>query len=47
LEGLNILFQPELESYLNELTFIFYESKHNNYLITNIVNSHCQEAKWL
>jgi hypothetical protein len=27
--------------------YIFYESKHNNYLITNIVNSHFQEAKWL
>lgn len=107
MEGINILLKPEVESYLNELTFIlfkeeyfsylensilykdkiidfieeniehfparktpselknygsryvfyksnqrttwyiFYESKHNNYLITNIVNSHCQEVKWL
>jgi hypothetical protein len=107
LEGINILYQPEVESYLNELTFIlfkeeyfsylensilykdkiidfieeniehfpsrktpaqlknygsryvfyksnqrttwyvFFENKNNNYLITNIINSHCIEAKWL
>ena len=27
--------------------YIFFENKNNNYLITNIINSHCQETKWL
>ncbi len=27
--------------------YIFFENKENNYLITNIINSHSEEAKWL
>jgi len=27
--------------------YIFFENKNNNYLITNIINSHCEETKWL
>jgi hypothetical protein len=27
--------------------FIFFEKSENNYLITNIINSHSQEVKWL
>ena len=27
--------------------YIFFENKNNNFLITNIINSHCEEAKWL
>jgi hypothetical protein len=27
--------------------YIFFERIENNYLITNIINSHCKEAKWL
>jgi hypothetical protein len=27
--------------------YIFFENKNNNYLITNIINSHCKETKWL
>ncbi|TRX37903.1 hypothetical protein FNW52_03100 [Flavobacterium sp. ZT3R18] len=27
--------------------YIFFERTENNYLITNIINSHCKEAKWL
>jgi hypothetical protein len=27
--------------------YIFFENKNNNYLITNIINSHCEEIKWL
>ncbi len=27
--------------------YIFFESKNNNFLITNITNSHCEETKWL
>lgn len=26
--------------------YIFFESKNNNFLITNIINSHCEETKW-
>ena len=27
--------------------YIFFENKNNNFLITNIINSHCEETKWL
>ena len=27
--------------------YIFFEKSENNYLITNIINSHSAEAKWL
>ncbi len=27
--------------------YVFFENKNNNYLITNIINSHCKEIKWL
>lgn len=27
--------------------YVFSEHKNNNYLITNIINSHCEETKWL
>ena len=27
--------------------YVFFENKNNNYLITNIINSHCEEIKWL
>lgn len=27
--------------------YIFFENQDNNYLITNIINNHCEEAKWL
>ncbi len=27
--------------------YVFFENKSNNYLITNIINSHCEETKWL
>ena len=27
--------------------YIFFEKSENNYLITNIINSHSKEAKWL
>lgn len=27
--------------------YVFFENKNNNYLITNIINSHCKETKWL
>ena len=27
--------------------YIFFEKTENNYLITNIINSHSKEAKWL
>ena len=27
--------------------FIFFEKKQDNYLVTNIINNHCIEAKWL
>lgn len=27
--------------------YVFFEHKNNNYLITNIINSHCEETKWL
>ncbi len=27
--------------------YIFFEKSENNYLITNIINSHSQEVKWL
>lgn len=27
--------------------YIFFEQKGSNYLITNILNNHCEEAKWL
>ena len=27
--------------------YVFFESKINNFLITNIINSHCEETKWL
>jgi len=27
--------------------FIFFEQYQNNYLVTNIINNHCIEAKWL
>jgi len=27
--------------------YVFFENKNNNFLITNIINSHCEEAKWL
>lgn len=27
--------------------YVFFENKNNNYLITNIINSHCEETKWL
>ncbi|WP_281336869.1 hypothetical protein [Flavobacterium eburneipallidum] len=27
--------------------YVFFESKKNNYLITNIINSHSEESKWL
>jgi hypothetical protein len=27
--------------------YVFFESKNNNFLITNIINSHCEETKWL
>lgn len=27
--------------------YIFFEQKGSNYLITNILNNHCKEAKWL
>jgi hypothetical protein len=27
--------------------YVFFENKDNNYLITNIINSHCEETKWL
>ncbi len=27
--------------------YIFFEKSENNYLVTNIINSHSKEAKWL
>lgn len=27
--------------------YVFFENKNNNFLITNIINSHCEETKWL
>lgn len=27
--------------------YVFFENSENNYLITNIINSHSKEAKWL
>jgi hypothetical protein len=27
--------------------YVFFEQKNNNFLITNIINSHCEETKWL
>lgn len=27
--------------------FIFFEQQNNYFLITNILNNHCKEAKWL
>lgn len=27
--------------------YIFFENNNNNFLITNIINSHCEETKWL
>ena len=27
--------------------YVFFENSKNNYLITNITNSHCEEVKWL
>jgi hypothetical protein len=27
--------------------YVFFEKSENNYLITNIINSHSKEAKWL
>ncbi len=27
--------------------YIFFENQDNKYLITNIINNHCEEAKWL
>jgi hypothetical protein len=27
--------------------YVFFENKNNNYIITNIINSHCEETKWL
>jgi hypothetical protein len=27
--------------------YIFFEQKGSNYLITNILHNHCEEAKWL
>ncbi|WP_396168951.1 hypothetical protein [Flavobacterium sp.] len=27
--------------------YVFFENKDNNYLITNIINSHYKETKWL
>lgn len=107
MEGINILYRPEVETYLNELVFVlfkenyfsylensilykdkiidfidsdiatfpskktpealknfgsryifyksnqrttwyvFFENKNNNYLIINIINSHCEETKGL
>lgn len=27
--------------------YIFFESNENKFLVTGIINNHCQEAKWL
>lgn len=27
--------------------YVFFENKENNYLITNIINSHSEDVKWL
>jgi len=27
--------------------FIFFEQKQSKYLVTNIINNHCEDAKWL
>ena len=27
--------------------YVFFENKNSNYLITHIINNHCEEAKWL
>jgi hypothetical protein len=27
--------------------YIFFEQQNNNYLVTHIINNHCEEAKWL
>ncbi len=27
--------------------YVFFEQQEDNYLITHILNNHCQEAKWL
>jgi hypothetical protein len=27
--------------------FVFFEKQESNYLVTNIINNHCEEAKWL
>jgi len=27
--------------------YIFFESNENRFLVTGIINNHCQEAKWL
>ena len=27
--------------------FIFFEQQNTNFFITNIINNHCKEAKWL
>jgi hypothetical protein len=37
LEGINILYQPEVESYLNELTFILFEEEYFSYLENSIL----------
>jgi hypothetical protein len=42
--GLNYIFYKS-----NQRTtwYVFFEKSENNYLITNIINSHSKEAKWL
>lgn len=37
MEGINILFQPEVESYLNELTFILFKEEYFSYLENSIL----------
>jgi hypothetical protein len=27
--------------------YVFFENKNNHFLITKIINSHCEEVKWL
>jgi hypothetical protein len=27
--------------------YVFFENRKNDFLITNIINSHCEEIKWL
>lgn len=42
--GLNYIFYTSSQ---RTTWYIFFEKQENNYLITNIINNHSKEAKWL